>query len=124
MKAAYLDILPSRDQVQGHDALESNTHVPHMYPPSTPQVGTKLGLSRDQVQILDKCLQDSQIGELMALAGRTNRTKFRDQVLSPLLEAGFIEMTVPKKPNSSKQRYRTTAAGCAVLENAEKERQS
>ena len=59
----------------------------------------------------------------MALAGRTNRTKFRDQVLNPLIEAGFIEMTVPDKPRSSKQRYRTTPAGRAFLENAEKERQ-
>jgi predicted transcriptional regulator len=60
----------------------------------------------------------------MALAGRTNRTKFRDQVLNPLLEAGFIGMTVPEKPNSSKQRYRTTAAGRSILENSDKESQS
>jgi ATP-dependent DNA helicase RecG len=59
----------------------------------------------------------------MALTGRTNRTKFRDQVLNPLIEAGFIEMTVPDKPRSPKQRYRTTSAGRKVLENAEKERQ-
>ena len=51
---------------------------------------------------------------LMAMAGRTNRTKFRDQVLRPLLEAGWIEMTVPDKPTSRKQRYRTTAAGRVV----------
>jgi ATP-dependent DNA helicase RecG len=93
----------------------------------TPQAPRKLpiksGLSKDQVQILDKCLHDSQIGELMALAGRTNRTKFRDQVLNPLLEAGFIEMTVPEKPNSSKQRYRTTAAGRTVFANSKKEPQ-
>jgi DNA-binding PadR family transcriptional regulator len=59
----------------------------------------------------------------MALAGRTNRTKFRDQVLKPLIEAGFIEMTVPDKPRSSKQRYRTTPAGHAFLANAEKDTQ-
>jgi ATP-dependent DNA helicase RecG len=90
-------------------------------PQDTHQGGTKLGPSWDQVQILDKCLHGSQIRELMALAGRTNRTKFRDQVLNPLIEAGFIEMTVPDKPRSSKQRYRTTAAGRAVLDNAAKE---
>lgn len=47
--------------------------------------------------------------------GRTNRTKFRNQVLRPLLEAGWIEMTVPDKPRSRNQRYRTTAAGRGVL---------
>jgi ATP-dependent DNA helicase RecG len=34
-----------------------------------------------------------------------------DQVLAPLLDAGLIEMTIPDKPRSSKQRYRTTEAG-------------
>ena len=31
----------------------------------------------------------------MAIAGRTSRTKFRNQVLKPLLDAGVIEMTIP-----------------------------
>lgn len=52
----------------------------------------------------------------MALIGRSNRTKFRDQVLNPLLDAGLLEMTVPDKPRSSRQRYRTTAAGVRLLE--------
>ena len=89
---------------------------------ATQQVGTKLGLSRDQVEILKKCLHASPISEMLVVAGRTNRTKFRDQVLNPLIEAGLIEMTIPDKPRSSKQRYRITPAGLAVLENSEAER--
>lgn len=53
--------------------------------------------------------------ELMEAAGRTNRTKFRDQVLRPLLDAGLLEMTIPDKPRSSRQQYRTTAAGLARI---------
>ena len=53
--------------------------------------------------------------ELMAVLGRTNRTKFRDQVLRPLLDAGWIEMTIPDKPTSSRQQYRTTPSGRGVL---------
>ena len=49
------------------------------------------------------------------MAGRKNRTKFRNQVIRPLLDAGWIEMTIPDKPTSRKQRYRTTAAGRDVL---------
>ncbi len=90
--------------------------------PTIPQVGTKSAPSRHQVEILRKCSEDSMLVDLMVLTGRSDRTKFRNQVLKPLLKAGLIEMTVPEKPNSSKQRYRTTLAGCAVLENAEKER--
>ena len=53
--------------------------------------------------------------ELMAVAGRKDRTKFRNQVLRPLLDAGWIEMTIPDKPTSRMQRYRITAAGREVL---------
>ncbi|MDY6989969.1 MAG: ATP-binding protein, partial [Thermodesulfobacteriota bacterium] len=40
------------------------------------QVGTKSGPSRDQVRILRNCLKQKSIVELMAVVGRTNRTKF------------------------------------------------
>ena len=53
--------------------------------------------------------------ELMAVAGRKDRTKFRNQVLRPLVNAGWMKMTNPDKPTSRKQRYRITAAGREVL---------
>jgi len=49
----------------------------------------------------------------MTFVGRSNRSKFREQVLTPLLALGVVEMTVPDKPNRSKQRYRLTATGRA-----------
>jgi predicted HTH transcriptional regulator len=79
--------------------------------PSQDQVGTKAGPSRDQVEILRKCMIEKGIIELMKVAGRTNRTKFRDQVLNPLLQEGLLEMTIPDKPTSSLQKYRTTDKG-------------
>ncbi|MFH1717990.1 MAG: Fic family protein [Planctomycetota bacterium] len=115
---------PRRDHDESREALESTPHVPHVDPTSTPQVGTKLALSRHQVEILRKCNEDSLLVDLMVITGRSDRTKFRDQVLNPLISAGFIEMTVPDKPRSSKQRYRTTAAGRAVLESPAKETHS
>ena len=83
--------------------------------PSRDQAGTKLGLSRDQAQVLEVAAEARTLPELMAPFGRTNRTKFRDQVLAPLLEAGLVEMTIPDKPRSPKQQYRTTEAGRAAL---------
>jgi len=88
--------------------------------PGRDQVGTKSGLSRDQVSVLASASEPKAVAELMAQAGRTNRTKFRDQVLRPLLDAGWLEMTIPDKPNSPKQRYRTTPAGAKALEEFEK----
>jgi predicted HTH transcriptional regulator len=77
----------------------------------TGEVGTKSGPSRDQVKTLKKCREDATLVDLLAVTGRSNRTKFRDQVLNPLIAAGLIEMTIPDKPRSSKQRYRLTNKG-------------
>jgi len=79
------------------------------------QVGTKLGLSSDQIKILRNCRKDSKISELMKIMSRTNRTKFRDQVLNILLKEGLLEMTIPDKPRSSKQKYRLTKNGVDYL---------
>jgi len=56
-------------------------------------------------------LTGTEITKLMKIAKRKDRTKFRDQVLSPLLEAGLIEMTIPGKPTSPKQTYSLTEKG-------------
>ncbi|MFJ4607091.1 Fic family protein [Pseudomonas atacamensis] len=57
---------------------------------------------------------DHTAPDLMSFVGRSNRSKFREQVLAPLLASGVVEMTVPDKLNSSKQSYRLTAVGRAL----------
>lgn len=84
--------------------------------PSRHQVGTKPALSWDQAQLLELSAVPRSLQELMQPSGRTDRTKFRDQVVRSLLEAGLLEMTIPDKPRSPQQRYRTTAKGRQVLE--------
>jgi len=84
----------------------------------TAQVGTKLALSRHQVEILCKCGQQSTLLELMTISGRSDRTKFRHQVIGPLLGGGLVELTIPDKPRSSKQKYRLTDKGRAWLASA------
>ena len=85
--------------------------------PSIYQEGTKLGLSWDQdnnphnltneqLQVVELIEGECSIQELMDGIGRSNRSKFRDQVLKPLLELDIIEMTLPDKPTSPKQKYR------------------
>jgi ATP-dependent DNA helicase RecG len=81
----------------------------------TGQAGTKSALSRHQVDILRKCEVASPIGDLMDIAERADRTKFRNQVLSPLLADGLLEMTIPDKPRSSKQAYQITLKGRKFL---------
>ena len=71
------------------------------------------------MRILDFARSPRALLELMELAGRSNRTKFREQVVRPLLEAGWLEMTIPDKPRSSKQQYRTTEAGLRALKETQ-----
>jgi predicted HTH transcriptional regulator len=44
----------------------------------------------------------------------------RKRYLVPALEQGFIEMTIPEKPNSRNQRYRLTEKGRVVKKQLEK----
>ena len=90
--------------------------------PSRDPVGTQSGLSLDQVKILRNCLFEKGISELVTLVGRSNRTKFRNQVLNPLLEAGWLERTMPDKPTSSKQKYRLTERSRSLVAELEQER--
>jgi len=69
---------------------------------------------------LQKCLTEKGILELMAVTGRRDRTKFRHQVLNPLMEAGLIAMLIPDKPTSSKQKYLLTPEGKKYLETLKK----
>ncbi len=82
------------------------------------QDGPKSVLSVAQVQVLEIACLSSSLPELMAPTGARNKTRFRDQVVAPLLDAGLLERTIPDKPRSSKQQYRTTEAGRAALRTA------
>ena len=52
----------------------------------------------------------------MELIGRSDRTKFRNQVLKPLLKDGLLDLTVPDKPTSSLQKYRLNEKGKGLLD--------
>jgi ATP-dependent DNA helicase RecG len=82
------------------------------------QVGPKSVLSAAQVQVLEIAAVPRSLPELMAPSGLKNKTRFRYQVIAPLLHAGLLEMTIPDKPRSSKQQYRITEAGRAALGGA------
>ena len=71
-------------------------------------LGTKQGLSRDHLIILKKCKEESTAVELMNILGRTNKTKFKLAIIYPLIDHGFIELTIPEKPKSPNQKYRVT----------------
>jgi hypothetical protein len=72
---------------------------------------SQAALRSSQVALLSQATEPKTLVERMAVAGRPNRTRFRDEVLSPLSEADRLEKSVPDEPRSPKQRYRTTSRG-------------
>ena len=87
------------------NALLSAMHDVHLAP-SKHQVGTKYELTIEQQLILDRLHGEMSLIELMGFSSRSDRTKFRNQIVNPLIDLGLIELTIPNKPTSSKQKYR------------------
>ena len=71
-------------------------------------LGTKKGLSLDHLRILRNCKNESSANELMKILNRTNKSKFKNVIINPLVENGFLELTNPDTPKSPTQKYRLT----------------
>ena len=71
-------------------------------------LGTKKGLSLDHLKVLRNCKNESSAIELMEILNRTNKSKFKNAIINPLIENGFFELTNPDKPKSPTQKYRLT----------------
>jgi len=52
----------------------------------------------------------------MELLELKDRMHIASNYLQPALDAGLIEMTIPDKPRSSKQKYRLTGQAKRILE--------
>ena len=74
-------------------------------PEVTPEV---LRLLKTMVGDLDR----SSLQEALGLKAEKN---FRLLYLRPAIEGGWVELTIPDKPRSSKQKYRLTAKGSGLL---------
>lgn len=89
------------------ESLKENT--------STDQVSDQV---TDQVATLLKVMGDGRshtATELMKILKLSHRPNFRTLYVRPALNTGFIEMTIPEKPNSRLQKYRLTHRGLAWL---------
>lgn len=76
---------------------------------ATGQVPDKYRTSAGQV--LEFCSIPRKASEIQEFLGIRHRETFQNNYLKPLLGEGLIEMTIPDKPRSSKQRYITTEKG-------------
>lgn len=53
--------------------------------------------------------------EMMQKIGLLHKPTFRNNYLHPAMDQGYIEMTIPDKPNSRFQKYRMSPQGVAYL---------
>lgn len=93
----YLQSIQDTPQVKEQENKELDNKTPQV----TPQV-VKL------VLVLEGELSRQEIQDKLDLAARKN---LKERYINPALEIKFIEMTIPDKPNTPKQKYRLTEKG-------------
>ena len=110
--------------------VDQITHFNVIVPQACEASGTKSALSRHQVgtkskhplqdlsnmmqvsenelvKILSYCKKERSLLEILTYMGYKDRTKFNRRYIKPLIEAGQLELTIPDKPKSRFQKYRT-----------------
>ena len=97
------------DRETGHAAPQ----VPDMYPTSTPEVATEVTPEVTTevlrlLRVMSGPMNRQSLQEALELKAEKN---FRLLYLRPAIEAELVEMTIPHKPRSSKQKYRLTKKG-------------
>ncbi len=74
----------------------------------------------DQVKKLMKVINGEMSRQkLMRLLNLKHKQSFRENYLRPALNLGILEMTIPEKPNDSKQKYRLTSRGKSLKKQLE-----
>ncbi|QZT35927.1 hypothetical protein K5X82_11550 [Halosquirtibacter xylanolyticus] len=74
--------------------------IPQVTPQAIPQVTPQVE------KLLEVLSGEMSRTELQTAMGLSDKKNFVKSYLTPALEAGVIEMTIPDKPNSQNQRYR------------------
>ena len=55
--------------------------------------------------IIDFCISPRSMTEIMEFMGYKHRYNIKHRYIDPLIEGGFLVMTIPEKPNSRSQKY-------------------
>jgi len=114
------------NQAEYYQAIQESTHKTDSAPfiafmlrmildtvtSSTPEVAPEV---TPEVRLLSVLAGEMTRQQLKEALGLKDDEHFRKAYLLPALEAGLIEMTIPDKPRSSKQKYRLTEKGRQVM---------
>jgi ATP-dependent DNA helicase RecG len=69
------------------------------------------GITREVQRLLAVMADEMKRTDIQAALALRHEDYFRETYLIPALTAGMIEMTIPDKPTSSKQKYLLTRKG-------------
>jgi ATP-dependent DNA helicase RecG len=88
-----------------------------IFAPATPGGGPEVtGEVGGEVRsLLSVCRGTMTRGELQDALALKSEENFSVLYLTPALDTGLVEMTIPDKPRSSKQKYRLTEKGRRLL---------
>ena len=97
-------------------------------PQDTPQVTPQDNIGADSAQVTAEVEQLIKVAkgamsraELQQALNLNDVKNFRAAYLLPAIEQGWIEMTIPDKPNSRNQRYRLTQKGKVLQQQMKKQ---
>ncbi len=74
----------------------------------TPQVTPQV------VKLVEMIEGEMRREDIMCSLGLKDRMHFVSSYLKPAMDEGIVEMTIPEKPRSRRQRYRLTSKGKAL----------
>jgi len=94
---------------EAQDTMQVTPQVPPKYPPSTSQVTPQV---KELLKVFEGLHNREEIQNRLELA---DREYFRKNYLNPAIEQGFVALTIPDKPTSSKQQYYLTDKGKEFL---------
>jgi ATP-dependent DNA helicase RecG len=94
--------------------MQNSTRLYQVCPKSVP--------GQSAASVILKARNSIDMATLMLTLNQKNRTRFRNQFINPLIKTGLIELTIPDKPTSSKQRYKTTIKGLKIIDEIKKKK--
>lgn len=60
---------------------------------------------QDYAKLMEYLEEPRTRKELQNFCNYSSRDYFRTKILKPLIDAGIVDLTIPDKPQSSKQKY-------------------
>ena len=117
-----------------HFAIKNNQDVPSNVPSSVPSNVPSQSLISGNLRLVFVDMTETQLNKaakvilalgereelpmsvLMQIAGDSNRSRFRQNIMTPLIQKGYVAPTSSESPNSPKQTYKLAKQGFSLTQ--------